>query len=561
MTTAPTVVIRVPPAALPLRAREEARVRANLRLMRPSPASLTVFRDMRESELVTLASLFRYVFALPGQVIVRQGEPADSFYTLVHGCLAVTVETDNPRKTQHGFSAEARTLAANVSSHTQLEEVKRQRKAILERAARERNKGASPWGDDEGAGARRPSLERLGSRAKRSSEDGGNGSGAGESGAVAGGGDGEWDVEASMEASSFNVTRAIHIRGPDPSVLVRRAFATAAAAGYAAEPNARGGAAEGAVSNTYLEVPGAPRNGQQPSAAQDGPRGSSSCANERAHSLLAVPGAKPAPAAGSTLRPLSPSRAGRALMASGMFSQRFGGGLDAAARPDDGVFAYLSDAAAARARPAATRGTPLSTQVVALMRTKSDYKHFGEAGYISWLKMGRSGLIQRGASIVAVEPSAVLEMPASHFTALFDLAPGISERFASAQEFHAKSNAIQHQVRSEAMARWVLRKQQYELEDRRAALAKIKQAHFERAIAGSITAAGILSSRRQGRSQDRRGAKAAAAGANDDAGRAGGAGVTAGAAASVTCEQSGTAPQQWAGRPVIASIIPGSKIS
>jgi CRP-like cAMP-binding protein len=76
---------------LPPIAREQARVRANMRLMRPNGTSHSIFGDLPPQKVRAVAKLFRYVFAPPGTVLIRQGTSDDSFYELIIGEASVTL--------------------------------------------------------------------------------------------------------------------------------------------------------------------------------------------------------------------------------------------------------------------------------------------------------------------------------------------------------------------------------------------------------------------------------------------------------------------------------------
>jgi hypothetical protein len=76
---------------LPPVARELARIRANMRLMRPNGTSHSIFGDLPTQKPRAVAKLFRYVFAPAGTVLIQQGTRDDSFYELVTGEATVTI--------------------------------------------------------------------------------------------------------------------------------------------------------------------------------------------------------------------------------------------------------------------------------------------------------------------------------------------------------------------------------------------------------------------------------------------------------------------------------------
>ncbi|KAJ1637524.1 hypothetical protein T492DRAFT_301605 [Pavlovales sp. CCMP2436] len=90
------------PELMPFSAREQARMRANMRLLRPNGSSHSVFGDLPPSQLRAVAKLFNFIFAPAGAYVMRQGEAKDSFYELVAGEAAVIVEKFYNRKVAGG---------------------------------------------------------------------------------------------------------------------------------------------------------------------------------------------------------------------------------------------------------------------------------------------------------------------------------------------------------------------------------------------------------------------------------------------------------------------------
>lgn len=106
-----SIIICVPTEAMPLPAREQARVRANIRLLQPTDEkSLSIFRDMPPSQMRSIAKLFNYVFVPVGAYVMRQGEMKDNWYTLVWGEVSVVVEKMGIAPIHSGEGAMVRTV-------------------------------------------------------------------------------------------------------------------------------------------------------------------------------------------------------------------------------------------------------------------------------------------------------------------------------------------------------------------------------------------------------------------------------------------------------------------
>ncbi|KAG8463982.1 hypothetical protein KFE25_000150 [Diacronema lutheri] len=278
-----SVVILISPELLPASAREQARVRANVRLLKPHGESHSVFGDLPPAQLRAVAKLFRYVSVPVGAVVIKQGEATDSFFELISGKLEV----------------------------------------IIEKMA------AEP-------------LLASGRRASRAA-------------------DGEND----------------------------------AAAAIAAAP----------LANALL----APRRA----------------------SLFMRPTKLPMPS---------------------------GGGAPATAAAADSV----------------------SDVVVDVVTTTSSYRHFGDGGFTAWMTNGKLGFNRRGASIVAVQPSLLLELQPQHFTALYDIVPGIIERLNTAHAVQERSHALKREQLGEEGVRRMLAEHRVRADERNKAMQGSRQYRLSR---------------------------------------------------------------------------------
>jgi CRP-like cAMP-binding protein len=94
-TVTKCVLICIQPSELGHLVRDQCRIAANLRLMHERHSTLSVFRDLSDSDSRSIAGCFEFLFFQAGTVIVREGELSDRFYTLIHGTVAVSISTND----------------------------------------------------------------------------------------------------------------------------------------------------------------------------------------------------------------------------------------------------------------------------------------------------------------------------------------------------------------------------------------------------------------------------------------------------------------------------------
>ncbi|KAG8467022.1 hypothetical protein KFE25_000338 [Diacronema lutheri] len=121
-------------------------------------------------------------------------------------------------------------------------------------------------------------------------------------------------------------------------------------------------------------------------------------------------------------------------------------------------------------------GAVTNTLQIGHVDLKSEYRYFGESAFMDWLLAGKFGSARRFASIVALEPSWLLEMPSTRYEELFSVVPVIGDLFRNVRDYFRQTRALQDEEKELLALRRMLKRHQQEVADRKIVFSQIKNA-------------------------------------------------------------------------------------